>query len=286
MRHGDAPVNASLATGSSAAGSLIEIEDIRFSYNNNRVLNGINLEVPRGKIVAILGASGVGKSTLLRLIGGQLKPAAGRVKVEGRVVHEMDDDELYGMRRKMGMMFQRSGLFTDLSTFENIAFPMRERTALPKPVIRDLVMMKLHAVGLRGAHRLMPNELSGGMSRRVALARAIATDPMLTMYDEPFAGLDPITLNVIAELVRKLNDALGMTSIVVTYDVSEALKAVDYVYVISEGLVVGQGTPDEVMGSEDPYLKQFMHALPDGPVRFHAPARALDEELRLAPPEG
>jgi phospholipid/cholesterol/gamma-HCH transport system ATP-binding protein len=264
-----------------AADNLVEIEDVRFSYNDNRVLNGVNLKVPRGKVVAILGASGVGKTTLLRLIGGQLKPAAGRVKVEGRVVHEMDDDALYRMRRKMGMMFQRSGLFTDLSTFENIAFPMRERTALPGPVIRDLVMMKLNAVGLRGAHRLMPNELSGGMQRRVALARAIALDPMLIMYDEPFAGLDPISLNVIANLIRRLNDALGVTSIVVTYDVVESLKVADTVYFMSEGVVAAHGTVAEVNASTDPFVRQFVDCLPDGPVAFHYPAPALATELRL-----
>ena len=266
--------------------NLVEITDLHFAYGDLTIFKGLSLKIPRGKVVAILGASGCGKSTLLKLIGGQLRPRRGRVTVDGQVVHELDTQELYALRRRMGMMFQSSGLFSDLSTFENIAFPLRENYELPDALLRPLVLMKLHAVGLRGAHALQPGDLSGGMSRRVALARAIATDPMLTMYDEPFAGLDPITLNVIAELVRKLNDALGMTSIVVTYDVSEALKAVDYVYVISEGVVVGQGTPDEVMGSEDPYLKQFMHALPDGPVRFHAPARALDEELRLAPPEG
>jgi phospholipid/cholesterol/gamma-HCH transport system ATP-binding protein len=264
-----------------AAGSLVEIEGLTFAYGRNEVLKGIDLEVPRGKIVAILGASGVGKSTLLRLIGGQLKPAAGRVKVEGQVVHEMDDDALYGMRRRMGMMFQRSGLFTDLSTFENIAFPMRERTALPDPVIRDLVLMKLHAVGLRGAHRLMPNELSGGMQRRVALARAIALDPMLIMYDEPFAGLDPISLNQIANLIRRLNEALGITSIVVTYDVVESLKVADDVYFLSEGVVAARGTVAEVSASKDPFVRQFVDCLPDGPVAFHYPAPALDAELRL-----
>jgi len=268
-----------MSTGTSD--NLVEIEDLRFSYGGNRVLNGINLEVPRGKIVAILGASGVGKSTLLRLIGGQLRPAAGRVKVEGRVVHEMDDDELYRMRRKMGMMFQRSGLFTDLSTFENIAFPMRERTALPDPVIRDLVLMKLHAVGLRGAHGLMPNELSGGMQRRVALARAIALDPMLIMYDEPFAGLDPISLNQIANLIRRLNEALGVTSIVVTYDVVESLKVADYIYFLSEGVVAAHGTVAEVNSSKDPFVRQFVDCLPDGPVAFHYPGQPLAADLRL-----
>ena len=273
-----------MASGGGA--TLIEIEGLRFAYGRNEVLKDINLEVPRGKVVAILGASGVGKSTLLRLIGGQLKPTAGSVKVEGRVVHEMDDDELYGMRRKMGMMFQKSGLFTDLSTFENIAFPMRERTALSDPVIRDLVLMKLHAVGLRGAHRLMPNELSGGMQRRVALARAIALDPMLIMYDEPFAGLDPISLNQIANLIRRLNDALGVTSIVVTYDVVESLKVADYVYFLSAGVVAAHGSVAEVKTSKDPFVRQFVDSLPDGPVAFHYPGQPLAADLRLGGSRG
>jgi phospholipid/cholesterol/gamma-HCH transport system ATP-binding protein len=203
------------------------------------------------------------------------------VEVEGRVVRDMGDDELYRMRRKMGMMFQKSGLFTDLSTFDNIAFPMRERTALPESMIRDLVMMKLHAVGLRGAHRLMPNELSGGMQRRVALARAIALDPMLVMYDEPFAGLDPISLNVIANLIRRLNDALGVTSIVVTYDVVESLKVADYIYFISDGVVAARGTVEEVKTSRDPFVRQFVDCLPDGPVAFHYPASPIAADLRL-----
>ena len=222
--------------------TLIEIHDLKFAYGENQVLKGINLGVPRGKLVAILGASGCGKTTLLRMIGGQMRPDAGHVKVEGQTVHELDDDALYRLRRKMGMMFQKSGLFTDLSTFDNIAFPMRELTDLPEPVIRDLVLMKLHAVGLRSANGLMPSELSGGMTRRVALARAIALDPMIIMYDEPFAGLDPISLNVIANLIRRLNDALGTTSIVVTYDVVESLKIVDYAYFISDGVVIWGGS--------------------------------------------
>jgi phospholipid/cholesterol/gamma-HCH transport system ATP-binding protein len=264
-----------------ASGNIIEIQDLKFAYNANRVLNGVNLEVPRGKVVAILGTSGSGKSTLLRLIGGQAKPAGGRVRFQGETVHEMDDAALYGMRRRMGMMFQRSGLFTDLSTFENVAFPMRERTRLPEPVIRDLVLMKLHAVGLRGAHRLMPNELSGGMQRRVALARAIALDPELIMYDEPFAGLDPISLNQVSELIRTLNDALGVTSIVVTYDVVESLKVADYIYFISEGVVAARGTVEEVKTTQDPFVRQFVDSLPDGPVAFHYPGRPLDADLRL-----
>lgn len=261
--------------------ALVEIENLGFSYNDNHVLKGVDLKVPRGKVVAILGASGGGKSTLLRLIGGQLRPAAGSVRVDGRTVHEMDDADLYRMRRRMGMMFQKSGLFTDLSTFENVAFPMRERTALPEAVIRDLVLMKLHAVGLRSAHTLMPNELSGGMQRRVALARAIALDPMLIMYDEPFAGLDPISLNVIANLIRRLNDALGVTSIVVTYDVVESLKIADYAYFISDGVVAAHGTVGEINASKDPFVRQFVDCRPDGPVAFHYPGRDYGADLRL-----
>jgi phospholipid/cholesterol/gamma-HCH transport system ATP-binding protein len=262
--------------------SLVEIDDLHFAYNDNQIFKGLNLRIPRGKVVAILGGSGCGKSTLLKLIGGQLRPQRGRVRVAGKVVHELDTDALYALRRDMGMMFQTSGLFSDLSVYENIAFPLRENTDLPEDLIRALVLMKLHAVGLRGAHDLMPGDLSGGMSRRVALARAIATDPMLVMYDEPFAGLDPITLNVIAQLVRQLNDALGATSVVVTYDVSESLKLVDYLYVIADGAVKGEGAPDAVLASEDPYLKQYLHALPDGPVRFHFAAPPLASDLRLA----
>jgi phospholipid/cholesterol/gamma-HCH transport system ATP-binding protein len=264
-----------------ANADLVEISDLHFSYGDHSVLSGLTLHIPRGKVVAILGGSGSGKSTLLRLIGGQLSPDRGSIRVDGQAVHELGADALYALRRKMGMMFQSSGLFTDLSVYENIAFPIREHYSLPEELVRSLVLMKLDAVGLRGARDMMPADLSGGMTRRVALARAIATDPMLAMYDEPLAGLDPISLNVIVTLIRKLNDALGLTSIVVTYDVSESLKLVDYLYVIAEGRLMGEGTPDELLASEDPYLKQFLKALPDGPVRFHFPAKPLEEELRL-----
>ena len=262
--------------------NIIEINNLEFSYGENQVLKDINLAVPRGSVVAILGTSGCGKSTLLRLIGGQLTPRAGSVQVEGQVVHEMDDTALYEMRRMMGMMFQKSGLFTDISTFDNIAFPMRERTRLPERVIRDLVLMKLQAVGLRSAHTLMPNELSGGMQRRVALARAIALDPRIIMYDEPFAGLDPISLNQIAHLIRSLNDALGVTSIVVSYDVVESLKVADHVYFISEGVVAAHGTVEEIKTSQDPFVRQFVDSLHDGPVAFHYPNKPYDVDLRLS----
>lgn len=265
------------------ADTLVEVSDLHFAYGARQILRGLSLRIPRGKVVAILGGSGSGKTTLLRLLGGQLRPARGWIRVDGQVVHKLESDELYALRRRMGMMFQSSGLFTDLSVYENIAFALREHYDLPEELIRALVLMKLDAVGLRGARDMMPADLSGGMTRRVALARAIATEPRIVMYDEPFAGLDPITLNVIASLIRRLNDALATTSIVVTYDVSEALEVVDYLYVIADGVLVGEGAPQDVLASEDPYLKQFLHALPDGPVRFHVPGAPLAEDLRLPP---
>ncbi len=261
------------------SGNLVEVSNLRFSYGKREVLKGIDLSIPRGKVVAILGVSGCGKSTLLHHFGGQLKPASGSVKVLGKVVHDLDNDELYAMRRQMGMMFQVSGLFSDLSVYENLAFPMREHTDLPEEMIRDLVLMKLHAVGLRGAHGLMPKDLSGGMERRVALARAIALDPQLIIYDEPFAGLDPISLNIIANLIRKLNDALGVTSVVVTYDMSESLKIADYVYFIHDGRVVAEGVASEMYESQDPFVHQFIHAESDGPVAFHYPSRPYAEDI-------
>ncbi|MBK9160269.1 MAG: ABC transporter ATP-binding protein [Nitrosomonadales bacterium] len=264
-----------------AADNLIEVNDLHFAYGEHEVLKGINLTIPRGKIVALLGVSGCGKSTLLRHFGGQLRPSRGSVKFMGQVVHELDSDELYAMRLKMGMMFQVSGLFTDLSVYDNLAFPMREHTNLPEELIRDLVLMKLHAVGLRNARDLMPSELSGGMERRVALARAIATDPSLIIYDEPFAGLDPISLNTIANLIRKLNDALGVTSVVVTYDLSESLKVVDYVYFIHNGVVMAEGKASDMYESDDPFVRQFVHAEPDGPVAFQYPSRPYADDLRI-----
>jgi phospholipid/cholesterol/gamma-HCH transport system ATP-binding protein len=261
--------------------SLIEIEDLHFSFGEHKVFNGINLKIPRGKVVAVLGVGGSGKSTLLRLIGGQLRPQRGCVRVNGQVVHELDQRGLYELRRSMGLMFQAGGLFSDMSVYDNIAFPMRERTDLPEELIHDLVLMKLHAVGLRGTTHLMPNELSGGMARRVALARAIALDPMLAMYDEPFAGLDPISLNVIAQLIRRLNDALRVTSIVVTYDVSESMKVVDYVYLLHDGLVQAEGTAPELLASDAPFVVQFLHAHPTGPVAFHMKSAPYKKDLGI-----
>jgi phospholipid/cholesterol/gamma-HCH transport system ATP-binding protein len=237
-------------------------------------------------VVAILGISGSGKSTLLQLMGGLLKPAAGRVVVCGKDVHQLDAHELRALRRRMGMMFQKGGLFTDSTVFENVAFPIREHTRLPEEMIHDLVVMKLHAVGLRGAQDLKPGELSGGMGRRIALARAIALDPELIIYDEPFAGLDPITLNVIYNLIRKLNDALGATSVVVTYDVHEALKLADYLYLLNDGVIVGHGPTQEMIDSKDPFVHQFLHAEPDGPVRFHYPAPPIGRDLELVAAAG
>jgi phospholipid/cholesterol/gamma-HCH transport system ATP-binding protein len=262
--------------------NIVEVNDLHFAYGRREVLKGINLTIPRGKIVAILGVSGSGKTTLLRHFGGQLRPSGGSVKFMGQVVHELDNEELYKMRLKMGMMFQVSGLFTDLSVYDNMAFPLREHTDLPEELIHDLVLMKLHAVGLRNARNLMPSELSGGMERRVALARAIATDPALIIYDEPFAGLDPISLNTIANLIRRLNDALGVTSVVVTYDLSESLKIVDYAYFINDGVVVAQGHVKDMLNSTDPFVRQFIHAQPDGPIAFQYPSKPYSEDLEIS----
>jgi len=268
--------------------TLVDVESVSFSYDRRPILKGISMRVRRGKVVALMGISGSGKTTLLRLVGGQLRPTSGRITIAGKPVHELDSEALYALRRRMSMLFQFGALFTDLSVFENVAFPLREHTHLPQRMIRDLVLMKLEAVGLRGAHRLMPGELSGGMARRVALARAVVLDPMLVMYDEPFAGLDPIALAVIGQLIRKLNDALGATSIVVTHDVFESLQIVDYLYFISEGVIVGEGTPEEVRRSDLPYVRQFVHGEIDGPVPFHYPAPPYREDVRLpaAPASG
>ena len=262
---------------------LVELDEVSFSYGNApAVLSGIALRIPRGKVVAIMGGSGSGKTTILRLIGGSLRALGGDVRVFGTSLNRIGTDALYRLRRRMGMLFQFGALFTDLSVFDNVAFPMRERTDLPEPIIRQLVLMKLHAVGLRGAADLMPQQLSGGMARRVALARGVALDPDLMMYDEPFTGLDPISLAVTGQLIRQLNDALGASSIVVTHDVHESLQIVDYVYFISAGRVVAEGTPEAVRSSTLPFVHQFVHAEPDGPVPFHYPARDYRQELLAA----
>ena len=260
---------------------LVEIKDVNFAYDVRSVLKGINMTMAHGRIVAIMGLSGCGKTTLLRMIGGALKPATGTVTVAGRAMNQLGQDELYQMRRKMGMLYQFGALFSDISVFENVAFQIREHTELPEAMIQDLVLMKLNAVGLRGAQHMMPSELSGGMARRVALARAIALDPMLIMYDEPFTGLDPISMGVISNLVWRLNDALGATSIVVTHDVQESLKIVDYVYFMSDGVVVAQGTPDEIRNSHAPFVHQFVWGEMDGPMPFHYPGAPYRADLEL-----
>jgi phospholipid/cholesterol/gamma-HCH transport system ATP-binding protein len=266
--------------------NIIEIKDVSFSYGGSgarAILTGINMTIPRGGTVAIMGISGSGKTTLLRLIAGVIKAKQGEVRVDGQLVNQLDTAGIYQMRRRMGMMFQFGALFTDLSVFDNVAFQMREHTDLSEAMIRDLTMMKLHAVGLRGAHALMPAELSGGMARRVALARAIALDPALMLYDEPFTGLDPIAMGTITNLIKALNAALGATSIVVTHDVQEALNIVDYVYYLSDGKMVAHGTPDALRNSADPLVHQFVYGEIDGPVAYQYPARTLAEDMRLAP---
>ncbi len=260
---------------------LVEFDRVDFSYGSNSILRNLSIGFPRGKVVAIMGGSGSGKTTLLRLIGGQIKAQKGRVRFDGEEVNSMSHARLYAARRRMGMLFQFGALFTDLSVFENVAFPIREHLQLPEAMVRDLVLMKLHAVGLRGAQGLKPAELSGGMARRVALARAIALDPDLIMYDEPFTGLDPISMAVIANLIRRLNSALGATSIVVTHDVAESFKIVDYVCFLSHGEIVAQGTPEQMRESDEPYVRQFVDGQIDGPVRFHYPAGSYDADLGL-----
>lgn len=258
---------------------LVKLTNVNFAYDRRPILTGINMEIPRGKVVAIMGISGGGKTTTLRLIGGQLKATSGDVVVAGQRVADLDDAGLYALRRRMGMLFQFGALFTDMTVYDNVAFQMREHTDLPESMIRDLVLMKLNAVGLRGAQNMMPSELSGGMARRVALARAIALDPMLIMYDEPFAGLDPISLSIVGELIRTLNDALGASSIVVTHDVQESLKIVDYVYFVSEGKIVAEGTAEDIRNSKTPYVHQFVWGETDGPVAFQYPSAPYRQQI-------
>lgn len=264
--------------------TAVVLSDVHFSYGEKPVLEGINMHFPKGKLVAIMGGSGSGKTTILRLITGQVRPDRGKVMVAGEEIPKLPRSEIYRLRRKMGMLFQFGALFQDMSVFDNVAFPLREHTRLPQEMIRDLVLLKLDAVGLRGACDLMPRELSGGMARRVALARAIALDPEMIFYDEPFAGLDPIAMAVIANLIRKLTDALGAASILVTHDVAESLAIVDYLYMIANGQVMAEGTPDEIRASDLPMVHQFVHGEIDGPVPFHYPAPPLEEDLGLATP--
>jgi phospholipid/cholesterol/gamma-HCH transport system ATP-binding protein len=266
--------------------NLIEIQNVSFGYNNTRlILNDISMNFARGKVTALLGGSGCGKTTVLRLIGGVHGADKGRVVFDGEAVNPRDKAQMYRLRRRLGMLFQFGALFTDLSVFDNVAFPLRENTDLPESMIRDLVMMKLEAVGLRGSAGLMPAQISGGMARRVALARAIALDPPLLMYDEPFAGLDPISLGTIAHLIRSLNDALGATSIVVTHDVPETFAIADRVFLLGGGRVVASGTPAELKASDDPFVTQFLHGSRDGPVAFHQPAPPMASQLGFGGPQ-
>lgn len=258
--------------------NLVEIKNLHFN-RQRPIFSGVDVTIPRGKITAIMGPSGTGKTTLLRLIGGQLRPNKGHVMVHGQNIHLLNRRALYALRKRMGLLFQSGGLFTHLDVFENVAFPLREHTRLSEAMIHSLVLMKLEMVGLRGAHALLPSELSGGMSRRVALARAIALDPELIMYDEPFSGQDPISMGVLVKLIRTLNDALNLTSIIVSHDVQETLSIADYVYVIADGKVIGQGEPNAINSDNTGQLKQFLGGLPDGPVPFHYPALKLSDEL-------
>jgi phospholipid/cholesterol/gamma-HCH transport system ATP-binding protein len=257
----------------------VVINDMSFTYDNRVIFDNLNLEFPRGKITAIMGPSGAGKTTLLRLIGGELVPDHGQIKINGLNIHRISRRRLYRIRRHMGLLFQSSALFTNLNVYENVAFPFREHTQFPERLIRTLVLLKLQIVGLRGARNLMPSKLSGGMARRVALARAIALDPKLIMYDEPFTGLDPISLGVIVKLIHEINHTLGMTTIIVSHDVAEVASIADYIYLISNGKVIGKGTPQELQGDEAPAVKQFIRGLPDGVVPFHYPARNYHEDL-------
>lgn len=262
--------------------SLVELRDLTFGYGERVILDGLSLQVPRGKVTALMGVSGGGKTTVLRLIGGQFQAQQGQVLFDGQDVGQMSQPALYAARRRMGMLFQFGALFTDMTVFDNVAFPLREHTPLSEALIRDIVLMKLDAVGLRGARDLMPSQISGGMSRRVALARAIALDPELIMYDEPFAGLDPISLGTAARLIRRLNDSLGVTSVVVSHDVDETLAIADHVVILANGKVAVQGSPAEVRGCTDPLIHQFVNALSEGPVPFHYPGLSVHDDYGVS----
>jgi phospholipid/cholesterol/gamma-HCH transport system ATP-binding protein len=269
---------------SASADSIVSLRNVDFAYapGERTILSGLNMEFPKGKVVAVMGGSGCGKTTVLRLIGGQVTAQSGQVLFEGQDVGQMATQQLMAARRRMGMLFQFGALFTDMSVFENVAFPLREHTHLSEQILSDLVLMKLNAVGLRGARDLMPSQISGGMARRIALARAIALDPPLIMYDEPFAGLDPISLGITARLIRDMNRALGATSILVTHDIPETFEIADYVYFIADGKIAANGTPTELRASADPFVRQFIEANPDGPVPFHYPGRSLAEDFGVA----
>ncbi|MGB5831918.1 MAG: ATP-binding cassette domain-containing protein [Thiohalocapsa sp.] len=258
---------------------LVKIRGLRFSRDGRLILDDVNLDIERGKVTAIMGPSGTGKTTLLKLISGQLHPDAGSVQVDGRNVHRLGRSELYRLRTRMGMLFQSGALLTDLDVYENVAYPLREHARIPESLLRKLVLMKLEAVGLRGAARLMPSQLSGGMARRAALARAVALDPMMIMYDEPFTGQDPITMGVLVSLIRQLNDASRLTSVVVSHDVRETASIADYIYIIGNGHVMCRGTPEQVAGDDSAWVRQFMDGLPDGPVHFHYDAPPLEQDM-------
>ena len=256
-------------------GYAVELKGLSFKRGSRSIFENVDIRIPRGKVTGIMGPSGCGKTTLLRLMGAQLRPSRGEVWVNGQNLPDLSRSDLFDARKNMGVLFQSGALFTDLDVFENVAFPLRVHTDLPEEMIRDIVLMKLQAVGLRGAIELMPDELSGGMKRRVALARAIALDPQILMYDEPFVGQDPIAMGVLVRLIRLLNDALGITSIVVSHDLAETASIADYIYVVGDGQVLGQGTPQELKASDNPRIRQFMKGDPDGPVPFHFPAPDL-----------
>lgn len=259
--------------------SLVEIKNLTFNREERCIYDDISLNIPKGKVTAIMGPSGIGKTTLLRLIGGQLKPSSGDILIAGQNIPTLSRSNLYEVRKRISMLFQSGALFTDMSVFDNVAFPIREHTKLPEDIIEKMVMMKLEVVGLRGARDLKPSELSGGMSRRAALARAIALDPELILYDEPFAGQDPISMGVIVRLIKDLNDALGLTSVVVSHDVNEVMSIADYIYIVAEQKIIGQGTPDEIRNQDSALVKQFIKGEHDGPVPFHFPANNLKDEL-------
>lgn len=257
----------------------IELQGVSFRRGARAIFDNVDIRIPRGKVTGIMGPSGCGKTTLLRLIAAELRPSAGDVRVAGVSLPKLSREELFDMRKQMGVLFQSGALFTDLDVFENVAFPLRVHTQLPEEMIRDIVLLKLQAVGLRGAVELMPDELSGGMKRRVALARAIALDPQILLYDEPFVGQDPIAMGVLVRLIRLLNDALGITSVVVSHDLAETASIADYIYVVGDAQVLGQGTPAELMDSDNPRIRQFMKGIPDGPVPFHYPAADYRDDL-------
>jgi len=259
--------------------NFVSVQNLHFSYQGHKVFDGVNINIPRGKITAIMGPSGSGKTTLLKLIGGQIYPDSGKIIVDGENIHKLSRSKLYKARRKMGMLFQSGALFTNISVFDNVAFAIREHTNLNPAMIRDLVLIKLEAVGLRGARNLMPSELSGGMARRVALARALALDPQIMMYDEPFTGQDPITMGILVKLIKTLNDTLEMTSIIVSHDVPETMTIADYAYVLSDGKVIGEGSPQDLSISTAENVKQFIQGLPDGPVPFQYPCKNFAEDI-------